>query len=408
MLSTDSMTFENQCRSAVLGLRGSLLELYAAAGAAPDRPQDVARQFSLNKNLTWKISRIFQTDEAFEAASLLPGRSGVEILLAAMSKGGGVDEQIDKVRAAAQAIEEMIAEHAGDRPTFDLLLDGMTSQEPLRKSRELAFRGNSGTWGIQAQTRVTAQFLAPSTSQPDTLDITLVGGVVGGRRLRPLTSWPLLHVASYQDYGSRREDGRLREPLTEHRSDHGDADTWLLREFCAGALPDITVREHGNGSIYEIGDGPVGRQGDFTCLFGYCERSAVPRYRDDENRFGELFSTVSLPAETLLFDTFVHRDLTEALSPVAELYGNLRVGPTAFDRSYRLPCEANLSKLGLGGKVSTPRVPNYEALIRRVTEACGWDARDFHCIRWVLNHPPMPSTAILRYPLIDPPVGVSG
>ena len=50
--------FPEHLQTALQALRAAIIELLSAVGADPGKPQDLARRFGLNKNLTWKVSKI--------------------------------------------------------------------------------------------------------------------------------------------------------------------------------------------------------------------------------------------------------------------------------------------------------------------------------------------------------------
>lgn len=394
--------FEVHCRDAVHRLRSALLEMYLSVRADPQRPQEVSRKFHLNKNLTWKIARVLNDDDVLEAAGVIPGKAGLEILLNAFANAGAPAERVDRIRQAATEFEAMIVEHAGDRATFDLILDSMASHHPLAKSRELAFKGNSGVWGVQAETRVTAHFLAPNPEDPSRLDLATIAGAINVRMLRRLDAWPLFHLAKFDD-DAGTEGERRQMPLS--RVSGEDGGSFLLHEFCSSGHPSCRRRLHGRGEIYEISGGRVGRHGEFSCYIGFRERGAVPRFKAEGNEMGLLYSTVSLPAASLVFDVFAHKDLTEAHNPKPILLGNIRLSPHFSQTDAKLPIHADITNLGRGSMVTTPRVPDYDKIVQFVAERCGWDMSDFHATRWVLEYPPMPSTASMQFPLPEDPRG---
>ncbi|MCA9273175.1 MAG: hypothetical protein KDA31_09030 [Phycisphaerales bacterium] len=394
MTQTAEMTFDEHCRDAVLALRGALLDLYREAGAVVEKPQDVARRYKLNKNLTWKIARILQTEDAYAAVPLIPGASGFEILLDAMQRAGAPANVVARVRAAAEGFDRMIEIHTGDRATLELALDSMGGERPLEMSRKLAFRGNSGVWGIQSHVRVTTQFLAPSAEDPALLDAALIGGMTRVRRLRHVPRWPVFQLRQYNDDGTTPN---APEPISIEEDD--ESGPWLMKSFCGGAMPRMHIKESAQGLTYEIGDGPVGKTGEFTCFFGYFHRQIVPRYREEQNRVAELFSTVSIPAESLLFDLIVHRDLVEAMRPEVELYGKLWGADADSLPASRLPCSDQVIDLGVGAQLATPLVPRYAEMVRKVMDNMGWNPGEFRCLRLIMLYPPMPSTVVMRYPL---------
>ncbi|MFI4883536.1 MAG: hypothetical protein ACIAQU_13225 [Phycisphaerales bacterium JB064] len=382
-------TFEDHCRDAVRELRGALLDLYAQVGADADRPQDVSRLLGLNKNLTWKISRVLQAEDAFEALPLVPGMAGLDLVLEATEKAGATEKSLTRARVAIAAIESMVATHGGDRATMELMIDSRAGGG-LEKSRKLAFRGNAGIWGVQAKVRVSSQVLAPNAQDPDMLDVVLVAGLQQVRRFRPIPRWPVFRLGRYEVEGSVERFAIEEVP---------DAPEGLLASFTRGAMPEIHIRPEGDGLIYEVGDGPVGKTGEFGCYFGFGYRRDVPRYASKPDETAWLAAAVAMPVETLLFDLFVHKDMPEALAAETAVYGGAWLGTPEFPETTLLPIHERAIHLGRGADLSTPLADQYTSVMARVFESTGWSPDDFYCMRLIVEHPPMPSRAVIRYPL---------
>lgn len=387
--------FEQHCRRSVHELQAALLELYRAVGADPARPQDVSRQFNLNKNLTWKVSRIIAALDGLEAVPLIPGPGGLEILLSTMGRADAPAEKLERVRAAAREFDRMVELHAGDRTNLELVLDSAGGDRPMEMSRKLAFRGNSGIWGIQAGVRVTAHFMAPNRDDDSMLDLATLAGLTRIRRLRPVARWPVFQVREYNDDGTATSR-RRRESLERNAgvSNH----PWLIRSLCSGALPELHLTQRGDTTIFELGEGPVGRTGECSCFFGFTDTAEVPRYRDASNTVGEFVSSVSIPAEALHFDVFIHRDLTEAMFPTTEMIGTIG-GSVESAGLLRLPLPETLRDLGIGAVVDTPLIDRYADAVGAVFARLERNPRDFRCLRLLVDYPPMSSRAIIRYDL---------
>ncbi|MBS0189333.1 MAG: hypothetical protein JSS51_14810 [Planctomycetes bacterium] len=392
---TEPTRFEEDCRRSVQALQSALLELYRAVGADPARPQDVSRQFNLNKNLTWKVARIIAASDGYEAIPLIPGPGGLEILLSAMGKGEAPADKLERVRTAAKEFDRMVEVHTGDRNTLELVLDSAGGGRPMEMSRRLAFRGNSGIWGIQAGVRVTTYFMAPNRHDPAMLDLATLAGLTRIRRLRPVERWPVFQVREYNDDGSAT-GRRRRESLERHEgvSSH----PWILGSLCSGALPTMHLTQRGDTTIYELGEGPVGRTGECSCFFGFTDTAEVPRYRDASNTVGEFVSSVSIPAEALLFDLFIHRDLTEAMKPSTEMLGTIG-GSVEGAGVLRLPLPESIRDMGMGASVDSLLVDRYGEGVNAVFDRLERNPRDFRCLRLLVEYPPMSSRAIIRYEL---------
>jgi hypothetical protein len=267
----------------------------------------------------------------------------------------------------------------------------------LEQSRKLAFRGNSGIWGLQAKSRITTAFMAPARDGSDLLDTAMVGGIVGLRRLRQVVRWPLFRSHRYRSDGtpeSEQPEGEAIDPAfnTPHTAR-------LIGEFCSTTNPPIRAMRDARGWVYELLEGRVGNTGAFTCFFGSIYRSHAPRYASPEDRFGEFGSHVMLPFENLQFDLFVHRDLEFAMNPEVRTVGQFE-GATSHDDSMLAPIADRARELsGQPPLTSTPLFDGYDRLVERVFERAGWAAADFRAFRVTIAYPPMNSTVNLRFPL---------
>ncbi len=399
---------EADCRESVQALRGQLIDLYASMGLDPNQPQEVARKLNLNKNLTWKISKIINAADGLSAIPHIPGASGMEILLTSWENGGAPSHHLEGVREAMLRFDETVVRHAGDRAHLDLMLDSMglgAAGYPLLTSRELAYQGNSGLWGVQARTRVTTAFVVPGATE-DTVDLALVGGFVGFRRLRPTAGWPLFRFLSYY------ADGTLQGPnISEITSARREGDpSRLMRRFCSPGMPEITTKHNGRATEYLLPAGPVGNQGAFDCFFGEIARGA-PRYRDEKETHGEFTSSVTLPTDTLIFDMVVHRSLEFDL-PEVKVYSRPMGGPydpaTRSEESLLPLAEKCVHLAGNPPAVATPLVPRYTDMVQCVINEMGQAPTDFRGIRLLLRWPPMTSTVVLRWPLAERPKASTG
>jgi len=395
------ISFPDHCRRSIQGLRGALIEIYRSVGANPTRPQDVSRRFGLNRNLTWKISRIIGAEDAFEAVPMLPGPGGLDILIETMEQAGASKTALTRLREAIQEFDHMVEIHTGDRGQLELVLDSMGVVRPADMSRKLAFKGNSGIWGIQADVRVTTHFLAPSKAFPGVLDLAIVGGLTRLRRLRAVTNWPVFQLRHYNDDGSP-DPRELRREAIELSTGDQPGDPWLMRSFCSGAVPQIHLDKLRDTTLYKIGDGPIGKTGEFSCFFGFIDFESVPRYRDASNTVGELISSISVPVEAMQFDLFVHEELTEAMHPSAEMFGTLG-GAVDGIGSIQLPMSEQFNDLGPGSLAGSPLVDRYTEATDAVCARLNRDPAEFRCLRLLVEYPPMSSRVVVRYELPEAP-----
>lgn len=402
--NTDQMELE--CQRVIAGIRGSLLELYAALGVDPAQPQEAIRKFRVNKNLAWKVSKILSAEDGLSTVQHFPGGAGWEIMLGAIQEAGGPDLLLSRVRAALDQFDVFVARHAGTRTNLELILDSMGLSGgggQLEASRQMAFQGNSGIWGVQVRTRMTSAFVVPSKT-PGRVDAALIGGLLGFRCLRQGVSWPLFRFQSYNDDGTPRD----RTAETVEENDGSSPLPALIRRFSSPNLPPIKSVRIRNSVEHSLQPTTVGNLGAFDCYFGDILRGES-RYRDEINVQGEFASSVTLPLENLVFDLFVHRELEMPEPPTVVVYGRPAGGPddpSAHRESFRIPIpERCVEMVGRPPVVVTPLMPRYPELVAMVTARLGSNLADFRGFRATLKFPPMPATVVLRWPLPEAPKG---
>jgi len=401
---TKPVQLVEETRHALQGVRRSLIELYAAMGADPGSPQDIARRYGVNRNLTWKLSKVINAPSPFASLNHLPGQQGLELAVGAFETAGAPRGAIDQVRLAVKRFVEVVESHAGSREHLELTLESMGVLE--RESagdtgRELAFRGNSAVWGVQARARVTAAFIAPTAGNPESHSVALISGLVGFRRLRPNVQWRLFRSQAHDDKGVQLPGGP-----EEFEAKKAGEQPLLLREFSSGNMPELTFTDTALGREFYLPSGEVGNRAVFDCFYGYIMRG-LPAYRTPEDSVGSFAVPITLPVENLVFDIVYHRDIPIAETIEAALYGFPHGGPddvTEQTVQNQLPLSERPSELaGPPPAVATPLVPALHRIAERVYSRMGWNPDDFRGVRLQVPNPPMSSRVVLRWKLAERP-----
>jgi hypothetical protein len=398
--------FETECRARVGQLRTAFIELYDSIGADPGSPQQVARKLRVNKTLAWNVARLLQAADALAAVNHVPGSSSLEKVIQATVRQGADSLVVAKARTAVQDFRRMIESHAGDRPTLDLIIDGASTADNnrLELSRKLAFRGNSGLYGVQARTRVLCNFLAPNPDDPTRLDMATISGYSGFRRLRPSVRWPIFMVRAWTG-GQDALVGPGWQPIEPSPEASGGFP--VIRSFARGDLPQISPVSTAEGCDYVLGEGPVGNEGAFDCFWGEFMRGAVSAHATGEGDIGEFGAAITAPVERLVSDIIVDSRLEFALKPELLVFGRIFAHgqPTGDAKDPNLlPIHQSTIELpGTPPLVNTPLVPRYSELIGKVYERMGWQPEQFRGIRLLMEFPPLGSNVILRFPLPPPP-----
>jgi len=394
--------FPDECKAVLQALRGALIEALGAVGVDPSRPQQVARKLGLHRNLTWKVSKIVTSTDAFAAVPHVPGTTGVEILLKALKAAGVPEPTLARIRSARQDFERLMHRHAGDRATLELVASSFVPEarrtEALLQARRDAFRGNSAIWGVQARVLLTVNILLPNAEDPSRVDLALINGVIDLRRLKPDLAWSLFRRQVWDADGTTTvATGQPIDPAC------GEDEVPLLRGFCTPDLPELSIQCRESELLYELPAGPVGRTGELTCIYGSVIRSLGSQHADADETVCEVGTNLKTPVELMQSDLLVHESLGWAMNPRAALYSQLEGRPVLGRNrrmSTRLTLESDVHELGRGlDTMATPHVPRYRELLAYTFEQLGWDASEFRGFRLMLSHPPIPAVAMLSMDL---------
>jgi len=405
-MTTITPSFEPECRAAIDGVRVAMLDLYAHVGADPEMPQEVSRRFGVNKTLAWNVSKVMTVADPMESIPNLPGVSAFQSLLSAMERSGAERSIVDRARTAVLALDRTVERHVGDRATLELIVDGASpgSDDHLAQSRKFAFRGNSGLLGVQAKTRLMSVFMAPNASDPSRIDIAIVRGYMGLRRLRTAVRWPIFQLRAWgSDKGAISED--RWEPLESETG--GNRGSGILTRFSNVGETDLEVLQTPNGTNFVLAPGPIGNAGAIDCFVGDCARAAASKYRSEKDTTGEFGATISAPTEQLIFDLIVDESLDFALHPeVRAFFGIFMDESEESVPEGRLPLSVPRSVTPLPGRppaLATASVPQYSAIMQYVTQHMGWNGETLRGCRFTLAHPPLGSTILLRFKLPEAP-----
>ena len=403
--STDQ--FEEALDHAFQRVRGALTELIASVGADISRPQDISRRFKINKNLSWKLSKLITISDPHAVLTNLPGTTGMNTILDAFEAGGAPHETVQTARDRLADFDSMVERHVGDRSTLQLVLASNAPDrvptENLHNTRKMGFQCNSSIWGLQARVRMASFFLAPNPDNPDMLDTASMGGLIDVRRLRAQANVPFMTRFAYNDDGSA-----MAPPEVEPVEIGGDEDQlMLMKEFCSQPVPKFTKIQSGNTTRWQLAPGPIGNTALNTWVYGESIRNFAPIYRDEQNTFGEHIAPLNTPCEWCMCDIQIHRDLSFAQNPQALLLNQIGVGPEPAPGEEPiddiLPMAESLEPIGHCPPVAaTPLIPRYTKMVERVQKHMAWDANDFYGYRIVLKYPPMPTAILIRHDLADP------
>lgn len=401
-----TVSFEEHSQQVIDEFRSALAVVLTNLDVDMARPQDAARRLGLNKNLTWKLSKVISADDIPTAITHLPGASGLDIFLKSLREAGATESQIAEVQRAASAFDTMVETHVNDRSTLELVLDGLAPDDAgaLDISRKLLFRGASGVWGVRAKTRFSSTFLSPSKSHDDRVDAVVVSGLHDFMRLRNDISWPLFRLTGW----GAAKDRNLYTTIGEgFRTDDG---LRILHDFCSPNLPEILEVGDEDEIEYILSPGPLGNLGAIDITYGEASVDKLPKYAEDDDPYAECGLVISTPCENLLQDVYIHHELDPSHGIEFIVFGRPATNgrsphdPSPAGAGVPLPMQAEIKKIpGTPPTPDTRLVPHQADLVNYVFDNMGWNASDFTGFRAILKYPPLNSFPMVRFRLPKKP-----
>ncbi|RKY18313.1 MAG: hypothetical protein DRQ55_13705 [Planctomycetota bacterium] len=384
-------------------LRSALSECLAAAGALGLPPQELARRLGLDKMLTWKVSKLVAREDPFTWAQHVPGSAAWRKLGEALRRHGAPPPPCERLAQAAAAFDAMVCRHVGDRATLHAVVSGLTPRAHaglLLESRRQAFKGNSSSLGVQAETQLATYIVSRNAEHGGLADMLQVGGMVGFRTLRGDVRWPLFQRTQWTGSGQASREA-MGQPLDPELLDR-DCFPWLA-EFSSAPLPSVEVTPSEHGLRYVLSPSSIGLTGAVDCIYGLRVAQVGPVRRSDSERTSEFGVNLLTPVARMQLDLFVERDLEWERLPeyvlVSRIHGGVD-GP--MDAAVTIPSAETVVDLGSGlaGSASA-HLPRYGALMASVFGRAGLEPERFSGCRLSMEVPPIPATALLRHRLAE-------
>lgn len=402
--SAEQRPFHEHGKAAVHGVRRALAGLLEAVGADPSEPQEISRKFGLDKTLTWRITRVIREDDAWEAIAHIPRQPSIKLFVGAMSKHGAAASRIDAVWRALEEYERFIETHSGDRETLEVMASSTarkSAAKRLEAFRKSAFLGNSAIWGVRARVQFALRLIAPS-AMPGMLDVVTVSGFVGFQRLRSDTPWAVANLNAWERQESTAEKYVRGIAPLDLRGERGGVP--LLPDFCSVPLPEMRVIESPQRVFqYMLGPGPVGNTATANVLMGWVDRATGPYTESFPGERAEFGQNMFTPAEEMIHDVLVHKDMDYARDPKVRVYSQLPGSPqypSSGPDAAVIQVPTELVELDRPMETLTPEVGRYVELVELGATSLGRTAGDFVGWRYRLRYPPIPAMAVISHGLM--------
>jgi hypothetical protein len=212
--------------------------------------------------------------------------------------------------------------------------------------------------------------------------------------------WPLFRPRVYNAGGDVAAPEVAIDPAFA-----GSPGPKFLSEFCQPMPPPLVSVPDGDSVVFELAEAPVGNAGAVTCYLGWSVTPTGMRYATPGDPVADLSSQLSMPAEYLLYDMFMHRDLADWGDPETFVVGQL-LGSDRRMAPYRIPLAQKAEPLpGQPPLLRCAQVPEYEDVMRYAFERLRLSQRDFRVLRLLVKYPPMHATVVMRFKLPENPAG---
>lgn len=397
--------FQQETVRLVSSIREQFSALVRSLPTRATTASEFQRATKLDMKLCWKVFRVINAPDGLSAARYVPGSANMRDLLKTMTRLGASESLIARIAETSAQFERLVAEHAGDRRTFDSMVSGFAGSECEKEAirqRRAGFQAASHTWGVQAEAMTMTMIQRPSEENPMRLDEIGLRGEFGVRRLRP-TALPLFEqvFATLDKSGKEYSAGR-RRPLSGDGQGVG-----LVREFCSRPLPDVVVRDGKDGrSMATLMHAELGMKAAVDLVMGFSLRDGAPRYKGEETHSWSI-AHIAKPFRVVIVDLILEEGtLPFGPSPRGFMTtkNSMMCPPEELWTTGLLSDGEPVVRLGRGPEVlAAAEAPRYPELVAWAIRQMGWDPNRFEAWRLRVEYPVVLSSVGLVYDMPPPP-----
>lgn len=368
----------------------------AAVPGKPQGPVNLAKAVGVDKVLASKVLRAAAHRDPIAAMQMMPSPDLLRRLATAAGRKGVATKLVKELEASVKDYDEMIRSEAGDRSGFEAILASWLPESrgefELRR-KQAAYRAMSQLVGRSTDVHLATAILHPS-ADGEHIDIVWITALLGLQRLRPGVA---------VRFASRRvgvPDGEIvpRRPRTLEGIEVEGIDGLRLDAFCSSPPPPLNATRVGEVVHYTLGDTGFGPKSKTDLVYAEVNLDELPRFLPREpKRSRYVFAEVSTPANLLVLDAFIHRDLLQqpggaTSRPELFIYDTVLEGVASVnDRSRdasRLDLRESIEPLGdtlRSWRVS--EMPSYLELLELTFEKLGWSADEVKGFRTRIDYP---------------------
>ena len=325
----------------------------------PHRPTIIARELGLSRVIVGKLINAVGRADPHDLLGQIPGP---ESLRAFVRAAGARGISADDVRAAIAAIDEfaeVVRREFGTRSAFNAALAAERPESRSRlvhHSRYQVHMGMRQILGVEADTWLTSMIFLPSRAADDLVDVTVIHGALGLRRLRS-------DVDIYFTMGPPNQSPQQPTQLAQSLVD--------LEEFYTHAPARLKSELAGGQLVHRLAQDPVGRAGTADMLTVGRQPGGSQRYATPQRPRGGLVVFPDVPVKMLVCDVHLHPEIFPGSFPELIVYNPGGRGPAnPADRGRdvdRIEVPEAVQALGCApDRFDIPEAPHYADMMARV------------------------------------------
>jgi len=264
----------------------------ASVGRQARTVDELEKRIGVSRVLAWQVLRLADKDMSVEDLRNLPGKRAFQSFLRAIQKGGIAKLKVSEAHEAYEEIGDLIQELGGDLPNFLEIAFHINKIQNLTEASTTlrnSFKASSRIWGISARTVYSCWILNPLSEQSGEYEVAFLSIQVG---VRP---------QGRDEFAFRRHQARTGKVLHSLPfQDQGDPSglPTMVRAFCEGAIPELSVRNDGAHQVANAKYDRLGRPAEHTLAFA--EASTMKTSRSDGK--GDFVAGSRMPCEEIVSD----------------------------------------------------------------------------------------------------------
>lgn len=407
-------SLREQAERAGSALRAALEALVLEIVGATPRPGRLISETGLDKSLAGRIIRTARSPNPLAVLLHTPAASGLGMFMDAAKRTTGSATSLERLQRAIGEYEQLLARFPSGRTGLEAAISGWmpeTREQGERAARQSVFNAMSYLFGHQSDATLGMTILVPNVDGR-TLDVTMVNGQFGLRRLR---EGEAMTVFGMRYYPLAQAGAGTPNPTTVEGQSI-EIESCVMEEFCTPTPPALRLVKNGDQRMFVLPAGEPELNHPMTVVSAYKQTAAWQRYATAAR--SEEWQTIMTrrPTRVLINDTFIHADVFPDVEPVitTHMAGLSPLPARELGSGYALD-EIQLSLeagwVGAKGKcdlrnLGTGDVPRHPEIAEAVFARLGQDPAKFRVHRLRIAYP-VPSIAATRwFKLPQPPQDV--